>query len=330
MTAPRRFARPLTLALGWLLVGVGAVLMLLYAVPQLPLRHRYATMVAAFIPYGTLAWVAASIIFVTAAKRWLKLVALATAACLIVQIFWAKPYWPRKPPSRAGELTVMTFNLRCNTVKIDDLTAEVRRTQPAIVVLQDVSQEEQAALQRAAWPLPHRVSLVTHRDRQGELPPSCRTVVYSAGPLSQAPVTMPNVRQVTLRAVLPSGPLLIIPVDVANPFQGVEGWSADLAAVQQAVTAQGDQPLIAIGDFNAALEHLPMRRLQQLGLTDAASEAGAGWLPTFPARGLPPLITIDHVLISHHLTAASVTTFHVGDGDHLGLTAKLDVTKHDR
>lgn len=66
-----------------------------------------------------------------------------------------------------------------------------------------------------------------------------------------------------------------------------------------------------------------MRRLQQLGLTDAAAQSGAGWLPTFPASGLLPPIAIDHVLISRHLTAASVATFKVGGGDHLGLTTRL-------
>lgn len=324
MPAPRPLARRLAFALGWVMVGVGTLLILLYAVPQLQLRHRYAAMVAAFIPYGILAWLAASLLFLTASERWLKPIAFAAAPCLMAQVIWAYPYWPRiAPGAGSGGLTVMTFNLRCKEVDLDDLAAEAIRTQPSVVVLQDVSQQDQGALERTAWPLPYRASLVTHPDLPDSPPATCRTVVYSAGPLAQVPVTPANVRQDTLRTELPSGPLVIIPVDVANPSEGVAGWAADLAAVQQAVTTQGDQPLIAIGDFNAVLEHLPMRRLQQLGLTDAAAQSGAGWLPTFAASGFPPLLAIDHVLISRHLMAASVTTFEVGDGDHLGLTADL-------
>lgn len=296
--------------------------MLLYAVPQLQLRHRVAAMVASFIPYGMLAWLAATLLFALAGRRWLKLIALATAACLLVQVIWAKPYWPRTVPGTSG-FAVMTFNLRCEPVNLDDLTAEVTRTKPTVVVLQDVSQEAHDRLQRAAWPLPYRASLITHTTEPGSPPASCRTVVFSTGPLSYVPNKPANVRQDTLRTELPSGPLLIIPVDVANPSLGVAGWAADLAALQQAVTSQGDHPLIALGDFNAVLEHQPMRRLQQLGLTDAAAQAGAGWQPTFPASGLLPLIAIDHVLINHHLRATSATTFEVGDADHLGLTATL-------
>ncbi len=324
MPAPRLLARRIALALAWALMGLGTLLILLYAVPQLQLRHRYAAMVAAFIPYGVLAWLAAGLLFVTAGKRWLKLIAFAAAAGLIVQVIWAYPYWPRSAPRvGAGGFTVVTFNLRCKTVNLDDLSAEVIRTQPTVVLLQDVDQQAHDVLQRAAWPLPYRASLITHTDEPGSPPASCRTVVFSTSPLSHVPVTPASLRQDTLRTELPSGPLIIIPVDVANPSEGVAGWAADLTAVQQAVTALGEQPLIAVGDFNAVLEHLPMRRLQQLGLTDAAAQAGAGWQPTFPASGLPPLIAIDHVLISRHLTAASVTTFEVGDGDHLGLIAQL-------
>lgn len=108
--------------------------MLLYAIPQLQLRHRYAAMVAAFIPYGILAWLAASLIFVTAGMRWLRLIAFAAAAGLIVQVIWAYPYWPRSAPGAgAGGLTVMTFNLRCKTVNLDELSAEVIRTRPRLL-----------------------------------------------------------------------------------------------------------------------------------------------------------------------------------------------------
>jgi hypothetical protein len=52
--------------------------------------------------------------------------------------------------------------------------------------------------------------------------------------------------------------------------------------------------------------------------------AGAGWLPTYPAnRPIPPLLSIDHVMINEDLTATSVTSFAVSSSDHHGLLANL-------
>jgi endonuclease/exonuclease/phosphatase family metal-dependent hydrolase len=51
---------------------------------------------------------------------------------------------------------------------------------------------------------------------------------------------------------------------------------------------------------------------------------GAGWLPTYPAnRTIPPLLPIDHILVSPQLTATSVARFSVPGSDHLGLKAKI-------
>lgn len=86
-----------------------------------------------------------------------------------------------------------------------------------------------------------------------------------------------------------------------------------------------DEPTIVIGDFNAVLEHVPMRLLLSSGFRDAAAQAGAGWRPTFPAnRGHPPLVTIDHELTSPELHAVSVETFRAGINEHLGLVVKHD------
>jgi endonuclease/exonuclease/phosphatase family metal-dependent hydrolase len=91
--------------------------------------------------------------------------------------------------------------------------------------------------------------------------------------------------------------------------------------------------LVVAGDFNATLDHAPMRRLAGLGLSDAARQANAGWQPTWPAgddtgRTLPfglSVVAIDHVLVSKHFSAISTTTHEVPGTDHLGLLVRLDV-----
>jgi endonuclease/exonuclease/phosphatase family metal-dependent hydrolase len=51
---------------------------------------------------------------------------------------------------------------------------------------------------------------------------------------------------------------------------------------------------------------------------------GAGWNPTYPAQGwIPPLIAIDHVLVSEDLTATAYRTVPVPGTDHRGVLATV-------
>jgi endonuclease/exonuclease/phosphatase (EEP) superfamily protein YafD len=94
--------------------------------------------------------------------------------------------------------------------------------------------------------------------------------------------------------------------------------------LREAVIDNLDQRLVVVGDFNAVDDHGPMQALQRVGLKSATDVAGAGWLPTYPAnRPIPPLLPIDHVLITKDLTAASVTSFAVSGSDHRGLLTTL-------
>src|SRR5262249_6004448 len=61
------------------------------------------------------------------------------------------------------------------------------------------------------------------------------------------------------------------------------GWAADHAAVATAVTTE--RPDLLVGDFNATMDHAPMRALEDRGYRDAAELANSGWEPTWPAEG---------------------------------------------
>ncbi len=95
--------RWLLLAIGWLCTLGGAALMVLYHFPHLQLTSTYAAMGVPLIPYGVLAWTLATVLFAFAARRLIKAVAVLTLACLVVQVFWARPYWPLAPAAPAGE-----------------------------------------------------------------------------------------------------------------------------------------------------------------------------------------------------------------------------------
>ena len=95
----------------------------------------------------------------------------------------------------------------------------------------------------------------------------------------------------------------------------------------------------AFSKFTAALAELAtnrltpigeeMRRLMaETGLRDAVVESGLGWLPTFPGNGLlPPLVALDHVLVSGGLAASSAWTEAVPGQEHRALFVTVGVAE---
>ncbi|MEU0188040.1 endonuclease/exonuclease/phosphatase family protein [Streptomyces sp. NPDC006207] len=80
-----------------------------------------------------------------------------------------------------------------------------------------------------------------------------------------------------------------------------------------------------LGDFNASLDHSPMRKLLAAGLTDTQAELGQGLARTWPVgRALvPPLIQLDHVLHGSGLVGVSAGERTVPGTDHRAVVAEL-------
>jgi endonuclease/exonuclease/phosphatase family metal-dependent hydrolase len=79
---------------------------------------------------------------------------------------------------------------------------------------------------------------------------------------------------------------------------------------------------LLLGDFNATLDHAPLRRLIGSGYRDAADTVGAGLSPTWPADSLP-VVALDHVLADARIGVGAVSTHPVPDTDHRALAATL-------
>ena len=62
-------------------------------------------------------------------------------------------------------------------------------------------------------------------------------------------------------------------------------------------------------------------------LVNAAEAAGGGWMPTYRADRphWPPVIEIDHVLVSAGVEVGSIETVRVGGHAHLALLAWVRV-----
>jgi endonuclease/exonuclease/phosphatase family metal-dependent hydrolase len=102
-------------------------------------------------------------------------------------------------------------------------------------------------------------------------------------------------------------------------------WRREIAALRGTLAGLPDRaPVIAAGDFNATVDHAQFRDLLSGGYHDAAEDAGAGYLPTYPDdRWWGPLIGIDHVLTRGRASAFAADTFSVPNSDHRALLVHL-------
>jgi len=101
-------------------------------------------------------------------------------------------------------------------------------------------------------------------------------------------------------------------------------WRAQLRWVEEATRAERG-PLVIAGDFNATRYHPSFRRLLSGRLGDAHERYGRGWAATWPRDQwpLPPLMRLDHVLVSPDIGVRSVREGLGRGSDHRPIIADL-------
>ncbi|MEV6031106.1 endonuclease/exonuclease/phosphatase family protein [Nonomuraea sp. NPDC052116] len=218
-------------------------------------------------------------------------------------------------------LKVMTINMlfgRADTATIMKLVREFR---PDVLSTQELTPGAVADLDEAGLK-----ELMPYRVLQDEWSAG-GSGLYSRHPVEPLWNVMPPVGHQMPAAMisLPGGkPIEFID---AHPFpplgpQVIE-WNEAMAAFP---STSPDRIRIIAGDFNASLDHAALRGLLARGYKDAADTVGAGLIPTWPAnKRVPPIITIDHVLVDERVGVKEVSVRDVPKTDHRAVLAELTV-----
>ncbi|MGV8910015.1 MAG: endonuclease/exonuclease/phosphatase family protein [Propionicimonas sp.] len=306
----------------------GAVLMLLVIAPDLQARHQWLAMLASFAPYGWVCWLVAVIVAVAATRQ--RLLILPLVAGLAAHTLVLLPYLPGTPAAVAGQrstLAILELNLRFGLADIGQLSAEVDRSRPDVVVLAEVTESNLRILKNKAWRerLPYRLGTAApDYDPATYIGEADGTMILSRFPLTELGRTKATAfTNLAARVALPDHPFVLVAAHPANPSHSLGRWLQDAQAVAELTAGHTAEPLVVAGDLNATAEHLTLRELKaRAGLTDTAT--GHGWHPTYPADAwYPPLIQIDHVLVSAAFTTTALDTFAVAGTDHRGLNVRL-------
>lgn len=218
-------------------------------------------------------------------------------------------------------LRVMTINMLFGKADVATIMKLVREFDPDVLSTQELTPGAVADMDAAGLKeiMPHRV-LQDEWNAGG-------SGLYSKHPVEPLWNLMPPVGHHMPAALIsvPGGKAIEF-ID-AHPFPPlgpqVSDWNVAMDAFP---SASADRVRIIAGDFNASLDHAALRGLLSRGYKDAADQVGAGLIPTWPAnKRVPPLITIDHVLVDQRVGVREVTVHDVPGTDHRAVLATLTV-----
>lgn len=258
-----------------------------------------------------------------------RALSIVAGALIALHLAWVLPELrPARPlPAGAGSaprIRIFTSNLKYTNTHMAGIAEEIRRARPDVVLLQELSPANLEALQRTGVIDEFKFTLI-----QPQVRPT-GTGVLSNLPMTDA-ATWDVSGMVNARVTVAVGDRTVRIYDVHTnaPFgaPGAPRWKRQLAQIRQAAAAETG-PLVVAGDFNASYGHRPFRALLDGGLSDTHVEAGRGSAKTWPRDIplLPPLVRIDHVLVSPQISVLSIAE-GVGRGsDHRPLIADLAVT----
>jgi len=237
---------------------------------------------------------------------------------------------PRTVPGVAADvggprLRVLTANIKHGEADPAALVALVKQHQVDVLAVQELNTDFISAFDAAGIGalLPHRIvddpKIYVNGGLYSRVPLSDTGIHEDESGFTQAyaTVTLPGGAPLVVESVHSCAPLSV--ADVPCWFAGLRG--------QRPATPDGPVRLL-MGDFNATVDHAPMRALLATGYEDAAGNTGHGlkgtWRPIDHGFSLPP-IAIDHILIDPRLAIREYAVWPLPGSDHSAVFAEVSL-----
>lgn len=304
----------------WLAVTPGAAWA---AVRLLGLDHGPLVQLLAFTPYAA-AGSLLPLILLLGLRRWRPAAVAAVTTVALVAVVAPRTFESTPPAATGPPLRLLTANLLAGSADAEALVDLVRRHSVEVLAVQEFTPAIAAELDRLGLDqlLPfrelHPVVGTPGSGLYARYPISAGGVRHNSGGWgflqAYGTVAVPAAAPVQVESVHPAAPYAL---------DQVGHWRRDLAA-QPPATPDGQLRVLA-GDFNATLDHAPLRALLDTGYVDAAAAAGTGLSGTWgPYDGdLIPPVTIDHVLVDQRIAVRAAAVHPIPGSDHRAVLTEL-------
>ncbi|MBG0821396.1 endonuclease/exonuclease/phosphatase family protein [Planomonospora sp. ID91781] len=276
----------------------------------------------AFTPYVAAASGAPLLLALGLRRRAAAAVALVVSAVLALAVL-PRHFADGDPPAGPQRLRVLAANLKVGAGDTAALMQLVRALDPDVLTLQELTPGAVGRLEAAG--LRTRLPYAVDRSHAGV----SGSGVYSRHRLSELPlIDKGRFRQARAVVEHPSGRRIeVVSVHPCAPSYDYKMpcWADGLRALPRA----GGELRVLAGDFNATLDHPPVRDLLDSGYRDAADATGQGLTATWPQHGLHrewgsvPGVTIDHVLADARMAVDAFSVHSLPGTDHRPVFADL-------
>lgn len=273
----------------------------------------------AFLPYALAATALVAVVALVARARAALIVALVGVAVLGIPTV-GRATSDDQPAARGPELTVATANVFLGRSDPDALARRAAEGQVDVFAIQENTRRWDAAMRRSslAARFPYLVTMPGPEGRADGL------AVLSRWPIERVARPAGDDRSLGVVVAVP-GTRTLVHVRSVHPYppfsaQNLPCWRRCIRAL--AATHAPGQATILAGDWNATLDHHPVRDLMSAGFRDASEETGLGLRPTW-SNGTWGGLVIDHVLVSSSVAVRGVTAHDQPGSDHDVVVARL-------
>ena len=334
----RTAKRTVGTVMAWLLAVVSLLAIVARALPADLQALPYVPTVVSVTPWFMIVSVLA-LVFAAFSRR--AFAALLAMACLAVNIWWQYPFFssnsglPSEATTAVAQIKanaddayarVMTCNVYKGQANPQAIVDMVRDERVEVLALQETTDDFVAALKKAGIEAYLPYAQISSADG-----------VFGNGLWSATPLGDPVDDDVNSSAsFMPGGTVQFsqgkqsarfVSVHTTAPVPGYwRQWkrSLDELGLKRADTATR---YVFMGDFNATMDHAPMRDFLGSRFQDAARSSGHGFAFTWPTNriAVPIFAGIDHVIVDRGIMAGQVQVRQVSGSDHAALLATIAV-----